>query len=239
MPTDASDQNRFLPRAILVALLLAALVPLPARAFPSEPGYGVTVDNVALTNPGSVLFTSPEDKTYIISQAGDVQRVLTSPIPNTSIAFARPILNGNLLARLRTPPGNPEILLEMTFAGAPIWTYIPIGYHLHHDQMRISNGDTSRSAIAASRSCRSPRSRSQDDCIIEVNPPATSCGSGRPRSTSPVRLLRPSEGADLDYGGDWAHANAIDVIPANAPTDDPRFRPATSWSASATSTRSR
>jgi hypothetical protein len=213
-------------RAAAMLLSLALFAPRVATSFPSQPLTGVTVNDTTKRQAGAILFTSTEDITYIINENGDTLRTLTSPISNTTLAFVRPIINGNLLARLRVPVGKPESLLEMKFDGTPVWSYVPVGYHLHHDHLRLVNGNT---VALCDRHFTVPEisaQQLQDDCVIEVDNAGNVVWSWQTaQHFTQLGLSDAAKALIAEAGGDWAHANAVDVIPPNAPIDDPRFVP--------------
>jgi hypothetical protein len=93
-----------------------------------------------------------------------------------------PLANGNLLARVQPTKSlsgaaganaeatGAESIIELAQDGRIVWKYSDSVRSLHHDQERMSNGDT---LLVCSKDLDIPKISHEllkDDCLIEVNP---------------------------------------------------------------------
>jgi hypothetical protein len=212
-------------RALHVALAVALLAaPGAVLAFPSEFPDGLTISEPSKLVPGVVMFTGADGRLYMIAPDGSVAKDWDSPVPDTNFEFVKPLLNGNLLARLRTPAGAPSAVIEMTSGGVPVWAFTSQEYRFHHDQERLPNGNT---AMLCSRMLDVPAISDQtiqDDCIVEVDPAGNIVWTWQAADHFDEFGFSDDVKANIfDFGGDWAHANALEVIQPSNPHTDPRF----------------
>jgi hypothetical protein len=208
-----------------VAALLLLLAAPAALAFPSEIPTGTTKLVADKVVPGIVVFAAPDGVIYAIDPDGEMVRSWTSPIPDTSYSHAKPLLNGNMLVRLRTPADAPWAIVELNPAGEIVWAYSTSDYRIHHDHERLPNGNT---LLLCSRQISVPSISDkplQDDCLIEVNPAGEIVWEWQTADHFDDFGFSDEVKANIfEFGGDWGHANAIDVISEFNPHTDPRFK---------------
>jgi hypothetical protein len=220
-----------------IVFLGAASMPTIASAYPTVVSQGVTISKGGV-QPGYVVFAARDGMVYSIDAQGQAVRRWSSPERGTEMGYTRPLRNGNLLGRLqkRRPDGGlPDVddadIVEMTQAGRIVWKYADAERVLHHDQERISNGNT---LIACSKEIRVPaisRFPLKDDCIIEVDASGKVVWEwqtadhfdelGLSQETRAVIAA----GREVGGGWDWAHMNSASPIPATAGHTDARFKP--------------
>ena len=159
------------------ALLTAAST---AFAFPSVFTTGVTISKPSV-QPGLVVFGAPDGNAYAVDTKGAVARKWASPIPDTELGYTRPLLNGNLLARVQpkrslsgAEGANAEVtgaesVVEFDQEGREVWRYADNVRSLHHDEERMENGNT---LFVCSKDLNIPAISKhvlKDDCLIEVD----------------------------------------------------------------------
>jgi hypothetical protein len=238
--------------------MLGSVILLPAVigafAYPTVAQLGMTILKPGV-QAGYVIFGAPDGNAYAIDIQGKVAKKWPSPEPDTELGYTRPLANGNLLARVQPPRSlsgatgaNAEVtgaesVIEMTQDGRVVWKYTDRVRSLHHDQERMSNGNT---LLVCSKDLDVPaisRKLLKDDCLIEVDPSGkivwewqTSdhfdefefskemkdqilTGYGTPSGERSLLSPPPTKGFD------WAHMNAASPIPESAGQTDPRFKP--------------
>jgi hypothetical protein len=239
--------------------ILGSVIVLPAVigafAYPTVAQLGMTILKPGV-QAGYVIFGAPDGNAYAIDIQGKVAKKWPSPEPNTELGYTRPLANGNLLARvqpMRSLSGatgaNAEVtgaesVVEMTQDGRVVWKYADRVRSLHHDEERMSNGNT---LFVCSKDLDIPaisRKLLQDDCLIEVDPSGKivwewqtadhfdefefskdvkdqiMAGYGTPNGERGGLGSPPPT-----KGFDWAHMNGASPIPESAGHTDPRFKP--------------
>src|SRR5258708_33618241 len=96
-----------LSRRFVLAFVILLLTMTALFAYPTIGPVGMTILKSGV-QAGYVIFASPDGNAYAIDTQGRVARKWTSPEPNKTLGYTRPLDNGNLLARLqpmRSPSG--------------------------------------------------------------------------------------------------------------------------------------
>jgi hypothetical protein len=228
--------------------ILGSVIVLPAVigafAYPTVAQLGMTILKPGV-QAGYVIFGAPDGNAYAIDIQGKVAKKWPSPEPNTELGYTRPLANGNLLARvqpMRSLSGatgaNAEVtgaesVVEMTQDGRVVWKYADRVRSLHHDEERMSNGNT---LFVCSKDLDIPaisRKLLQDDCLIEVDPSGKIVWEWQTAdhfdefefSKDVKDQIMAGYGPPPTKGFDWAHMNGASPIPESAGHTDPRFKP--------------
>src|SRR5712691_8691904 len=172
---------RALSRRFIFGASILSLAVVAAFCYPSVFQLGLTISKPGV-QPGYVIFGAPDGNAYPIDTQGKVAKKWPSPEPNTELGYTRPLANGNLLARIqpskslsgaagaRAEVTGAESVIEMAQDGRVVWKYSDRVRSLHHDEERMSNGNT---LFVCSKDLDIPaisRKLLQDDCLIEVDP---------------------------------------------------------------------
>jgi hypothetical protein len=121
---------------------------------------------------------------------------------------------------------------ELDYGGRVVWEYSPgatfggltfAGFH--HDVTRLENGNTlAMASVIVKNSAISPKDLI-DDCLIEIDPTGQIVWAWY--TFHHAHEFGFSDAARIQIwnaGGDWAHANAVEVLPHNNLNDE-RFKP--------------
>jgi hypothetical protein len=225
--------------APLFVLAVLSTRPLAQTVHPK----GTTIWNAFAARNGLTFITAPDGTARLVDMLGNVVNTWTasaSGLPNDALLTKVPIFTkaGHILA-FRGPstyPGYPRargsVITELDYSGRIVWEYsqgsmlggLPFG-GFHHDLARLENGNTlALASVLVSGSAISPKTLI-DDCVIEIDPSGQIVWAWF--TFQHVQEFGFSEtGAQQIWatGGDWAHANAVAVVPANT-LNDPRFLP--------------
>ena len=246
---------RTLSRRFILGFCAMLLAVIGSLAYSTISPLGMTILKPGV-QPGYVIFGAPDGDAYAIDTKGNVAKKWASPEPNTELGYTRPLANGNLLARVQparslsgAAGANAEVtgaesVIEFAQDGRVVWKYSDSVRSLHHDQERMSDGNT---LLVCSKDLDIPkisRELLKDDCLIEVNPAGKIVWEWQtsdhfdefefPQDVKDRIMvgyrdpqgLRPQVGAlPPTKGFDWAHMNAASPIPDSAGHTDPRFKP--------------
>jgi hypothetical protein len=246
---------RTLSRRLILGSGAMLLAVIGSLAYSTISPVGLTILKPGV-QPGYVIFGAPDGNAYAIDIKGNVAKKWASPEPDTELGYARPLANGNLLARVQPAKSlsgaaganaestGAESVIEFAQDGRIVWKYSESVRSLHHDQERISNGDT---LLVCSKDLDIPQISHEllkDDCLIEVNPAGKIAWEWQtsdhfdefefPQDVKDRIMVgyRDPEGQRLPVGAlpptqgfDWAHMNAASPIPDSAGHTDPRFKP--------------
>jgi len=199
-------------------------------------GFNTEITDTETVNAGS------NPKFRIFGNGGAVLRTWQNPLPNWAFAeLVKPLSYGRILALIfdRATAGlgpRDKMLVELDWNGNIVWRFDarPLGFQLHHDFERLSNGNT----LVIAQKTRVVPSISPapllDDVIWEVDPlgnivwdwassahiaqlfNATELGHVASLSSQAV-----ANGTSLSI----FHMNSIQTLPANPwEATDPRFR---------------
>lgn len=238
-------------RRALAGAAICSLAAAAVFAAPSVFQTGLTISKPGV-QPGYVVFGAPDGYAYAIDVKGQVAGKWPSPLPNTVMGYARPLANGNLLAR--TAPvrqaaaaagGYAEAVsaptsVEFGQDGKEVWKYSDTVRGLHHDLERMENGNT---LFVCANDIDRPdisKRKLRDDCLIEVDKSGKVVWEWKTIDHLD-ELGLPKEARDAimnGYGGqrtglgappptnafDYLHMNAASPIPSGLNYTDPRFR---------------
>ena len=245
--------SRSIRRSALAGAAMGSLVAASVFAAPSVFPTGMTISRPGV-QPGYVIFGAPDGFAYAIDVKGQVAAKWPSPEPNSVMGYARPLANGNLLAR--TAPVRQAVAaagaggygeatsvptsVEFSQDGKLVWKYTDTARGLHHDLERMENGNTL--FVCANDLNRPEVSKRalRDDCLIEVDKSGKVVWEWRTIDHLD-ELELPGEAKDAimnGYGGgraglgappatsafDYLHMNAASPIPSGLGYTDPRFR---------------
>jgi len=223
------------PRKIIVSLSLVSVLlvllsttPLAQTVHPK----GVTIWNPFTARNGLTLFNAPDGTARLVDMTGNLVMTWAAAALGTSDdallvevpIFASP---GHILAihsaLTQYGPARGSALAELDLSGYPVWDYNPgptlgpfqfAGFH--HDMVRLDNGNTlALASVLVDGTPISPKTL-LDDCVIEITP----------TGQIPWVFFTFLHFDDFGFtdagkaqistaGGDWAHANAIAVVPPN------------------------
>ena len=173
--------KHILHRIVLPAAAALSIAVVGAVAYPSIFQTGLTISKPGV-QPGYIIFAAPDGNVYAVDLKGNVAMKWASPVANTTFGYARPLENGNLLARLQPVKGAPKAaedpyaenisadsVVEFTQEGQVVWRYVERTRSLHHDQERAADGNT---LLVCAKDIDVPaisEKRIHDDCLIEVD----------------------------------------------------------------------
>lgn len=229
-----------LPTRLVIALSLALLCwayasPLAQTVHPK----GVTIWDPFRAQNGYTFISAPDGTARLIGMFGEVAQTWTAPA-NDSLLVKMPILAsaGHILAFRGgvSVPGYPRkrgsIITEYDFFNQNVWEYtapaaidvFPFG-GFHHDMRRLDNGNTLALASILVDGTFISDKQLIDDCILEID------ASGKLvwawytwQHFAEFGFSDTARQQIWARGGDWAHANAVTVIPSNT-LGDARFTP--------------
>ncbi|MEM7200790.1 MAG: aryl-sulfate sulfotransferase [Planctomycetota bacterium] len=204
--------NRRLPA---VALFVASSSLLTAQTvFPT----GTTIHDSSASD-GHTLFSNPNGEAVLIDMDGTVLHTWASPLPGEHLGLIKPLPKGHLLGAVHRPGSQQwHTAVELDWNGKVVWAYYmdPAAGYIHHDLERLPNGNT---LILGAQRLLAPQISPVpvlDDFILEVDPDG-----------NPVWIWETWQHFD-EFGfdslarqlisaqaGDWAHTNAVSVIPRN------------------------
>jgi arylsulfotransferase ASST len=213
-------------RALFVIALLTFGTTI-SFAVPSRWPKGLTINQPAKVNPGYVIMTPPDGRTYAIDVNGQVAKSWDSPIANSTIGYAKPLDNHNLLMKIKPNTGTVQQMVEMDQSGNIVWQWTDTaGRTLHHDQTRLKNGNT---LMACSFVLNYPLISDKpltDDCLVVVDPNGQIVFTWQTADHFDEFGFSDADKASIyANAGDWAHMNSAQEIPPNPNSSDPRFKP--------------
>jgi hypothetical protein len=234
-----------------LAGVVSSLVAAAISAAPSVYPTGMTISKPGV-QPGYVVFGAPDGSAYAIDVKGQVAAKWSAPEANTLIGYARPLANGNLLARTSVARqaaaaagGYAEAAavpssVEFGQDGKLVWKYTDTVRGLHHDLERMENGNT---LFVCANDIDRPdisKLKLRDDCLIEVDKAGKVVWEWKTIDhLEELGLPREAKDAIMNgYGGtrtglgappatsafDYLHMNAASPIPSGLGYTDPRFR---------------
>lgn len=224
-----------LPMFVLVVL---STTPFAQTVHPK----GVTIWNPFVARNGLTFVQAPDGTARLVDMMGNLVNTWAAPAgtPNDTLLFKVPIFTsaGHILA-FRGPIGVPgyvrargSIITELDYGGRVVWEYnpgttidqFPFG-GFHHDLLRLENGNTMALASVLVDGSAVSTKQLIDDCIIEVNPSGEIVWAWYTfQHADQFDFTEEGRVQIWNTGGDWAHANAVAVVPPNDLNDD-RFRP--------------
>src|SRR5262245_19931405 len=230
--------RKFLALALpLFVLVILSSAPLAQTVHPK----GTTIWNPFAARNGFTFFNAPDGTARLVDMAGNLVNTWTAigfGVPDDVLVVEVPIFGspGHILA-IHSPleqygPARGAALAQLDFGGNPVWNYAPgetlgpfqfAGFH--HDMVRLDNGNTL--ALCAVLVDAAPISSKTllDDCIVEITPTGQIDWVWFTFVHFDEFGFSDAAKAQISTAGvDWAHANAIAVIPPND-LGDPRFTP--------------
>ena len=224
--------------ATLLAIMVLCVLygaPLAQTIHPK----GATIWDPFKARNGYTFISAPDGTARLVGMLGELIRTWSAG-DDDSLLIKMPILQsrGHILA-FRGPISVPgyvrargSIVTEYDFRGAKVWEYAAPptidtfrfgGFH--HDMTRLENGNTLVLASVLVDGTFISNKTLIDDCVFEINP------AGEVVWAWYTFQHFAEFGFSLDArvliwarGGDWAHANAVTVVPPNS-LGDPRFAP--------------
>jgi hypothetical protein len=170
---------------------------------------------------GYTLFVGGDGIVYLIDMDGSVANFWVSPDAGESLSELEALDDGHILVN-SSAPGQPKLTaLELDFFGNEVWRYeIPPGsppaFRFHHDSERLADGNT---LLLCSQEITIPSISPvplTDDCIIEIDPAGNTVWSWYTwEHFGQFNWSADTLSEIQQKGGDWAHTNSIDVVPAN------------------------
>ena len=223
----------------LFVLVVLSTRPLAQTVHPK----GMTIWNPFVARNGLTFIAAPDGTARLVDMPGSVVNSWTasaSGVPNDALITKVPIFTsaGHILA-FRNPiavegygRARGSIIAELDYNGRKVWEYAqgptlgPFRFGgFHHDLLRLENGNTmALASVLVPGSAISPK-QLIDDCVIEVDPSGQIVWAWF--TFEHVAELGLSDAGRVQIwtlGGDWAHANAVAVVPPND-LNDPRFAP--------------
>jgi hypothetical protein len=226
-----------LPMFVLVVL---STTPFAQTVHPK----GVTIWNPFVARNGLTFVHAPDGTARLVDMVGNLVNTWTAPAgtgtPNDSLLFKVPIFAsaGHILA-FRGPipvPGyvraRGSIISELDYNGRIVWEYkagatidqFQFG-GFHHDLLRLENGNTMTLASVLVDGSSISSKQLIDDCVVEINQAGEIVWAWYTfQHAEQFDFTEAGRIQIWNAGGDWAHANAVAVIPNNDLNDD-RFRP--------------
>lgn len=196
-------------------------------AGPTQFPVGLTKIVPERVQSGPVIFSGSDGKVYAIGISGNILRVWSGPIPNSRYQYARPIVNGNILAILARED-NVQHVVEFDTSGNIVWEYVDSErrfLRFHHDLERLPNCNT---LIMCSRLMTVPivsPKELKDDCVIEVSDGGEIIWEWQTAAHfDEFQFSDEAKSKIFQFGGDWTHGNTASAIPPNN-LADPRFSP--------------
>ena len=209
---------------IAIAAVLTAVLAPPSTGQSVFP-LGTTVWDQGAASAGYTVFPASNGLLVMIDMDGTIVNTWSSPIPGQILQNGEPLEAGRVLSFSNVPgSAGPRELVELDWDGNTVWSYSapPAIWSLHHDMERLENGNTL--ILANEHFSIGYPTDLEDDVILEVDPAGNVVWEWRtfehahqfgftPTAVEhAIALLEP-------LAGDWAHANAIAVLPPNDHTD--------------------
>lgn len=211
----------------LLLLTLMSAMTTASFASPTKYAKGLTINIASKVTPGYVIMTPPDGRTYAIGLDGKFAKSWDSPIAGTTIGYAKPLDNHNLLMKITPATGSTtQQMVEMDQSGNIVWQYTDAdGRTLHHDQTRLHNGNT---LMACSFVITVPPVSDKpltDDCLVVVDPTGKIVFTWQTTDHFDEFGFSDADKASIAANaGDWAHMNSAQEIPPNPNSHDPRFK---------------
>jgi hypothetical protein len=225
--------------ALFLALCVLSIAGSVIRAQTIHP-KGATIWDPFRARNGYTFISAADGTARLVGMLGELVQTWSAG-PNDSLLVKMPILAspGHILAFRAVVPipgyarGRGSFITEYDFNGNPVWEYTP-GAKIdifdfggfHHDMVRLSNGNTlAMASVLVNGSGIAPGKQLIDDCIIEISPDKKIVWAWYTFIHFDEFGFSDAAKAQIaSVGGDWAHANAVTVIPENTYAD-PRFKP--------------